>query len=76
MLENSNHQLFWAGFLPDNLNLTSFWATVLIFMAVVAGHLYKQNWKMEGPAWKAWLYGAISGGSLLALGFIPLKLGT
>ncbi len=73
MIENSNLQLFWAGFLPDNVNLTSFWATVLIFIAVVAGHLYRQNWKMEGPLWKAWVFGGFAGASLLALGFIPIK---
>lgn len=61
--------------LLENLNLTPFWATILVVVAVFAGHQYRKNWKNEGPLWKAWAYGALAGGCLLALGFIPLTTG-
>ncbi|MBO6550107.1 MAG: hypothetical protein JJ964_10875 [Rhizobiales bacterium] len=58
----------------DYVNLTPFWATILIVVAVFAGHQYRKNWKNEGPRWKAWLFGSIAGGCLLALGFIPMTV--
>ena len=61
--------------LLENLNLTPFWATILVVVAVIAGHQYRKNWKNEGPLWKAWAYGTLAGLCLLALGFIPLTTG-
>lgn len=58
--------------MPEFLTLPPFVGVLLIFAAVVAGHLYRQNWKIEGPQWKAWLYGIVAGGCLLVLAFVPL----
>jgi len=48
-------------------------ATALFALAVVAGYQYRKNWKVEGPAWKAWLYGVTAGGCLILLAFVPVR---
>lgn len=57
----------------DNINITPFWATLLFVIAIIAGHLYRSNWKNEGPTWKLWLYGIISGTLLATIALIPIS---
>ena len=50
-------------------------AVILLIIAVLCGHLYRDNWKKQPENWKmrAWMFGCPAGLALLALGFIPLK---
>ncbi|MEM1345843.1 MAG: hypothetical protein AAGI34_14865 [Pseudomonadota bacterium] len=57
-----------------DLTLTPPLATLLLVVAVVAGHRYRRVWKSEGPAWQAWLYGTLAAVCLLILGFVPLAI--
>ncbi|MEM9708013.1 MAG: hypothetical protein AAF871_04420 [Pseudomonadota bacterium] len=50
-------------------------ATAIFVLAVLAGYRYRRVWKTEGPRWQAWLFGAVAGICLLALGFFPLDIG-
>ena len=57
----------------NQLVLTPDIATVLFVLAVFAGHRYRRVWKTGGPAWQAWLFGAIAATGILILGLIPLR---
>lgn len=57
----------------ENINFTSLLATLLFIIAVISGHLYRKNWKNEGPTWKLWLYGTISGGLMIMVAFVPIS---
>jgi|TARA_Y100001956_G_scaffold76593_1_gene85912 uncharacterized membrane protein HdeD (DUF308 family) len=56
----------------NDLSLTPAIATVLFFVAVVAGYRYRRTWKAEGPRWQLWLFGVIAAVCLLILGFTPM----
>lgn len=53
--------------------LPPFLATAIFVVAVFAGYQYRKVWKNEGPAWKAWLFGAIAAGCLVTVAFVPLQ---
>ena len=57
-----------------NITINPIWATMLFVAAVVAGHLYRKNWKNEGPTWKLWLYGMIAGMLLMIVAFVPISI--
>lgn len=57
----------------ESVHLTPLTASALVVLAVLAGHRYRKNWQLEGPVWKAWLYGVVAGLALAALAFVPLK---
>ncbi|MEM7663743.1 MAG: hypothetical protein AAF292_15990 [Pseudomonadota bacterium] len=59
--------------LDANIQLSPMVATILFVIAVVAGYRYRANWKSEGPAWKAWLFGSIACVCLLTVGLVPLR---
>ncbi len=59
----------------DDITLTPLTATAVFVLAVLAGYRYRRVWKTQGPAWQAWLFGSIAAACLLALGFVPLKIG-
>ncbi|MEM7425300.1 MAG: hypothetical protein AAF441_04355 [Pseudomonadota bacterium] len=59
--------------LPEFVYITPISASLLMVVAVVAGYQYRQNWRLQGPAWKAWTFGTIAGMALLLLSFAPLK---
>jgi hypothetical protein len=48
-------------------------ATVLIFLAVLAGNRYRRIWKTEGPRWQLWLFGLLAACALLMLAFVPMQ---
>ena len=48
-------------------------ATALFTIAILAGHQFRRNWKNEGPAWKAWLFGVVAAGCFAAVAFVPLS---
>ena len=57
------------------LALTPVFATIIFVIAVLAGVQYRRNWKAEGPAWKAWLFGSIAALCLIIVAFVPLQIG-
>lgn len=48
-------------------------AVIVFVVAVVAGHQYRKSWKSAGPAWRAWLFGAVAALCLLIVAFAPLR---
>ncbi|MEM9060994.1 MAG: hypothetical protein AAGD13_11080 [Pseudomonadota bacterium] len=60
--------------MPD-LALSPALATAIFVIACWAGFQYRRVWKVEGPAWKLWLYGLTAGACLLTVGFFPLSPG-
>ena len=40
--------------LASQITLTPLSATILIFLAVLAGNRYRRVWKAEGPRWQLW----------------------
>ncbi|MEM0928898.1 MAG: hypothetical protein AAGI89_06360 [Pseudomonadota bacterium] len=56
------------------LSLTPVSATIIFVLGVVAGYQYRRNWKVEGPAWKAWLFGSVAALCLITLAFVPLTI--
>lgn len=61
--------------LASQFTLTPLSATILIFLAVLAGNRYRRVWKAEGPRWQLWLFGLIAAAALLTLGFVPMTPG-
>ncbi|GAA6197774.1 hypothetical protein [Pseudophaeobacter sp.] len=61
--------------LASQITLTPLSATILIFLAVLAGNRYRRVWKAEGPRWQLWLFGLIAAAALLTLGFVPMTPG-
>ncbi|MFW8595186.1 hypothetical protein [Cribrihabitans neustonicus] len=63
------------GSMLGDLYLTPLSGVVLVFVVVVCGHLYRQNWKTQPPnaRLRAWLFGVPAALGLLALAFLPLK---
>ncbi|MEQ3672396.1 hypothetical protein [Pseudophaeobacter sp.] len=61
--------------LASQITLTPLSATILIFLAVLAGNRYRRVWKAEGPRWQLWLFGLIAAAALLTLGFVPMAPG-
>ncbi len=59
--------------LASHLTLTPLMATVLIFLAVLAGNRYRRIWKTEGPRWQLWLFGLLAACALLMLAFVPMQ---
>ena len=59
--------------LASYLTLTPLTATVLIFLAVLAGNRYRRVWKADGPRWQLWLYGLLAAVALLTLAFVPMQ---
>jgi len=59
--------------LASQITLTPLIATILIFLAVLAGNRYRRVWKAEGPRWQLWLFGLIAAASLLTLAFVPMQ---
>jgi uncharacterized membrane protein HdeD (DUF308 family) len=59
--------------LASHLTLTPLTATVLIFLAVLAGNRYRRVWKAEGPRWQLWLFGLLAALALLTLAFVPMQ---
>ncbi|WP_083097002.1 hypothetical protein [Pseudophaeobacter leonis] len=59
--------------LASHLTLTPLTATVLIFLAVLAGNRYRRVWKTEGPRWQLWLFGLLAALALLTLAFVPMQ---
>lgn len=59
----------------QDLYLTPLSGSVILFIVVVCGHLYRQNWKSEKPntRLRAWAYGLPAAIGLMALAFLPLK---
>ncbi|MBG6159915.1 hypothetical protein IWQ52_006003 [Labrenzia sp. EL_159] len=59
----------------EEIYLTPLTGSILVILAVGSGHLFRDNWKKQEDGWqrRAWLYGVLSGGSLLMLAFVPLK---
>lgn len=59
----------------ETLYLTPVTGALTVFLVVVCGHLYRQNWKSEAhdARLRAWLYGVPAALGLLALAFLPLK---
>ncbi|MBO0344087.1 hypothetical protein J0X15_02545 [Roseibium sp. CAU 1637] len=59
----------------DGLYLTPITGSLLLFLVVSCGHLYRDNWKKESEGWRlrSWLFGVPAGVGLLMLAFIPLK---
>ncbi len=58
--------------LASQITLTPLIATILIFLAVLAGNRYRRVWKAEGPRWQLWLFGLIAAAALLTLAFVPM----
>lgn len=60
--------------MPDSFHLTPLTGTLLVVLAVLAGHRFRRAWKDKAPGWqlRAWIYGVVAGAGLLALAFIPL----
>ena len=59
--------------LASQITLTPLIATILIFLAVLAGNRYRRVWKAEGPRWQLWLFGLIAAAALLVLAFVPMQ---
>ncbi len=59
----------------QDLYLTPLSGSIILFIVVVSGHLYRQNWKSEAPntRLRAWAYGLPAAIGLMALAFLPLK---
>ncbi|GAA6193685.1 hypothetical protein DS909_03265 [Phaeobacter gallaeciensis] len=59
----------------QDLYLTPLSGSIILFIVVVSGHLYRQNWKSEKPntRLRAWAYGLPAAIGLMALAFLPLK---
>lgn len=58
--------------LASPITLTPLIATILIFLAVLAGNRYRRVWRAEGPRWQLWLFGLIAAAALLTLAFVPM----
>lgn len=58
--------------LASQITLTPLIATILIFLAVLAGNRYRRVWKAEGPRWQLWFFGLIAAAALLTLAFVPM----
>ena len=58
--------------LASPITLTPLIATILIFLAVLAGNRYRRVWKAEGPRWQLWFFGLIAAAALLTLAFVPM----
>ena len=60
---------------PEELYLTPLTGTVLVFLVVVCGHLFRDNWKRQPANWRlrGWLFGVPAGIGLLLLAALPLK---
>ena len=58
--------------LASQITLTPLIATILIFLAVLAGNRYRRVWRAEGPRWQLWLFGLIAAAALLTLAFVPM----
>ncbi|MEO0882138.1 MAG: hypothetical protein AAFY34_05355 [Pseudomonadota bacterium] len=56
-----------------DLHLSPLAATILFVIAVFAGYRYRANWKQEGPAWKAWMFGSIACVCFLTVGLVPVR---
>jgi len=56
-----------------NIHLSPLVATLLFVVAVLAGHRYRRNWKQEGPAWKAWVFGSVAAICFLTVGLVPIR---
>lgn len=59
--------------LASQITLTPLVATILIFLAVLAGNRYRRVWKAEGPRWQLWLFGLIAALALMTLAFVPMQ---
>ncbi len=59
--------------LASQITLTPLIATILIFLAVLAGNRYRRVWKAEGPRWQLWLFGLVAALALLTLAFVPMQ---
>lgn len=59
--------------LASQITLTPLIATILIFLAVLAGNRYRRIWKAEGPRWQLWVFGLIAAAALLVLAFVPMQ---
>ncbi|WP_424978204.1 hypothetical protein [Leisingera sp. S232] len=59
----------------ETLYLTPVTGALTVFLVVVCGHMYRQNWKSEASNARArsWLFGVPAAIGLLALAFVPLK---
>jgi hypothetical protein len=59
----------------ENLYLTPVTGAILVFLVVVFGHRFRDNWKKQEEGWqrRAWLFGVPAGLGLLTLAFVPLK---
>lgn len=59
----------------QSLYLTPLTGAALVFVVVVCGHLYRQNWKLQpsNARFRAWLFGVPAAIGLLLLAFLPLK---
>lgn len=61
--------------LAADFTLTPLIATLLIFVAVLAGNRYRRVWKAEGPRWQLWAFGLLAAAALLTLAFVPVQAG-
>ncbi|NRA29376.1 MAG: hypothetical protein HRU11_03865 [Parvularculaceae bacterium] len=61
--------------MTETAHLTPALATSIFVLGVVAGYQYRRNWKAEGPAWKAWVYGLVAASSLITVAFVPVRGG-
>lgn len=61
--------------LAAEFTLTPLTATLLIFVAVLAGNRYRRVWKAEGPRWQLWFFGLMAAVALLTLAFVPMQAG-
>ncbi|MGD1885924.1 MAG: hypothetical protein ACFB01_02150 [Cohaesibacteraceae bacterium] len=58
----------------SELAFTPLMATVLFVLSCLFGYRYRRVWKAGGPKWQLWLFGLLTAGGLMALGFIPLAV--
>lgn len=54
------------------MTLTPLLATLIFFVAVIAGYRYRRTWKAEGPRGALWLWGSLAAAGLLVLALVPL----
>lgn len=57
---------------PSQMSLTPFLATMIFVLGVLAGTQYRKNWKLEGPAWKSWVFGSVAALCLIIVAFVPM----
>ncbi|MEO1041489.1 MAG: hypothetical protein AAFX52_04295 [Pseudomonadota bacterium] len=57
------------------MSLTPMTATAFFIVGVLAGYQYRKNWKLEGPAWKSWVFGSVAGLCLATVAFVPMSMG-